>query len=135
MPYETSAFGSADGSNVTGTVSNQYGPRPIGNVEGVFRTAGYENEMVVNFDGDSIDLPVYLPEGSYVVEVRDTFATGAVTTATVGGDDVTAADGTSAGAVGPVSGELVVEGPTEGSVVVVYKHMAQGGEYPDSPGA
>lgn len=135
MAYETSAFGSADGSNVTQTVSTHFGPRSVGNEEGVFRTAGYENEMAINFDGDSIDLPVYIPEGSYVVEIRETFATGAVTTATVGGDDITGADGTAAGAVGPVGGEVVVEGPTAGTVVIVYRHLAQSGPYPDSPEA
>lgn len=133
MAYETSAFGSADGSNVNQTVSNHYGPRGVGNEEGVFRTAGYENEMSFNFDGETLDLPVYMPEGSYVIEVRDTFATGAVTTATVGGEDITAADGTSAGAVGPVGGEVVVEGPTAGSVVIVYRHLAQSGPYPENP--
>lgn len=122
MAYETSAFGSGDGSNVTQTVSNHYGPRDIGNQEGVYRTAGYQNEAVVNFDGDALDLPIYLPEGSYVVEIDENFATGAVTTATVGGDDVSlAAPGSE---VGPVGGELVIEGPTAGSVIVRFRHVA-----------
>ena len=124
MAYETSAFGSADGSNVTSTVSNHYGVRTVGNQEGVLPAKGLLTEAVVNFDGDSIDLPVYLPEGSYVVNVITSYATGAVTTATVGGDDVSTADGTELAVVGPVGGELVVEGPTAGSVVIEYRHIA-----------
>ena len=123
MGFDTASFGSADGSNVNQQVSAHYGARNVGNEEGVFRTSGYENEIAVNFDGDSIDLPIYLPEGSYVAEVRETFSTGAVTTATVGGDDVSLAE--PATPVGPVGGELVIEGPTAGTVVVVYRHLAQ----------
>jgi hypothetical protein len=129
MAYETTAFGSGDGSNVTTTVSNHYGPREIGNQEGVTRTAGADNEAVVNFDGDSLDLPVYLPEGSYVYLLVDDFATDAVTTATVGGTDISGAGGTSGGTtdplvVGPVGGELIIEGPSAGSVIVYYRHLA-----------
>src|SRR5690554_7601066 len=47
-----------------------------------------------------------LPICSYVAEVRETFSTGAVTTATVGGDDVLLA--APATPVGPVGGELVI---------------------------
>lgn len=124
MAYETSAFGSADGSNVQSTVSNHYGVRTVGNHEGVLPAKGFLTEAVVNFDGDSLDLPVVLPAGSYVVNVITSYATGAVTTATVGGDDVSTADGTEAAVVGPVGGELVVEGPTAGSVVIEYRHIA-----------
>jgi hypothetical protein len=125
MAFDTASFGSADGSNVNQQVSAHYGARNVGNEEGVFSTSGYENEAAVNFDGDSIDLPIYLPEGSYVLDVRTEFATGAITTATVGGDNIATADGTKAAIVGPVGGELVIEGPTAGTVVVVYKHLAQ----------
>lgn len=129
MAYETSAFGSADGSNVNSTVSNHYGPRVIGNTEGVYNTSGHENEAVMNFDGDTLDLPVFVPAGSYVFLLDDSFATGAVTTATVGGTDISGAGGTSGGTtdplvVGPVGGELVIEGPTAGSVIVHYRHIA-----------
>lgn len=121
MAYETSAFGSGDGSNVESTVSNHYGTRAIGNQGGVYNTSGVDNEAAINFDGDSLDLPVFLPEGSYVYAVVDADATGAVATATVGGDDISAAD---AAEVGPVGGELVVTGPTAGTVIVRYRHIA-----------
>lgn len=124
MAYEDSAFGNANGTNVTSTVSNHYGAYEIGNAEGVYPAKGVETEAAMNFDGDTIDLPVYLPEGSYVINVVTDFATGSVTTATVGGDDVSTADGTEAAVIGPVGGELVIEGPTAGTVLVYYRHIA-----------
>jgi hypothetical protein len=121
MAYETSAFGSADGSNVEQTVSNHYGPRTVGNQDGVYKTEGHYNEAAINFDGDSLDLPVYIPAGAYVIEVDETFSTGSVTTAEVGGTDVSLAEPSS-----PVeaSGEVVIEGPTAGTVIVRYRHIA-----------
>jgi hypothetical protein len=124
MAYATSAFGSADGSNVNQTVSIHYGARVIGNAEGVYPAKGVETEAAMNFDGDTIDLPVFLPSNSYVVNVVTDFATGAVTTATVGGTDISTADGTSLAVVGPVDGELVIEGPTAGTVLVYYRNIA-----------
>lgn len=124
MAYETSAFGSADGSNVTSDVSNHYGKRNIGNQEGAYPAAGVDTEFAVNFDGDTLDLPVFLLEGSYVTNVITDFATGAVTTATVGGTDISAADGTAANVAGPVSGELIVVGPTAGTVLIKVRHIA-----------
>tara|TARA_R110000751_G_scaffold14697_1_gene47531 strand:+ start:176 stop:553 length:378 start_codon:yes stop_codon:yes gene_type:complete len=124
MAYETTAFGSADGSNVTSDVSNHYGQREIGNQEGQLPTSGMVREMAINFDGDTLDLPVFMPADSYVVNVITDFATGSVTAATVGGTDVSAADGTAANVAGPVDGEVIVTGPTAGSVVLVYRHIA-----------
>lgn len=129
MAYETSAFGSGDNSNVTSDVHNHYGPREIGNAEGVYPAKGVETEAAVNFDGDTLDLPVYLPENSYVTNVVTDFATGSVTTATVGGTDISGAGGTSGGTtdplvVGPVDGELVIDGPTAGTVLVYYRNIA-----------
>lgn len=129
MAYETSAFGSADGSNVTTDVSNHYGARNVGNVEGVTRTAGADNEAVMNFDGDALDLPIFIPAGSYVYDIAEDAATGAISTATVGGTDISGAGGTSGGTtdplvVGPVGGELVITGPTAGSVIVYFRHLA-----------
>lgn len=129
MAYETSAFGNANGTNVTSDVSNHYGAREIGNAEGVYPAKGVETEAAMNFDGDTIDLPVFLPADSYVVAIVDDFATGSVATATVGGTDISGAGGTSGGTtdplvVGPVSGELVITGPTAGTVLVYYRHIA-----------
>lgn len=122
MAYEEMGFGSADGSNVTQQVHNHYGPREVGNQDGVLPAKGFLTEAVVNFDGDTIDLPVVLPADSYVTRVISDFATGAVATATVGGTDISTATDTAP--VGPVSGELVVTGPTAGSVVIEYRHIA-----------
>ncbi len=129
MAYETSAFGSADGSNVESTVSTHFGAREIGNAEGVYPAKGVDTEAAMNFDGDAIDLPVYLPPNSFVTHLVTDFATGSVTTATVGGDDISGAGGTSGGTtdplvVGPVDGELVIEGPTAGTVLVYYRNIA-----------
>lgn len=124
MPYYTTPFGSADGSNVDGEVHNQFGPRTIGNAEGVYPAKGVETEAAMNFDGDTLDLPVNLPPNSYVINVVTDFATGAITTATVGGTDISLADGTEAAVVGPVDGELVIEGPTAGTVLVYYRNIA-----------
>lgn len=124
MGYETNAFGSADGSNVTQTVNTHFGAREVGNAEGVYPSDSAHREAAMNFDGETIDLPVYLPENSYVVDIITVHATGAITTATVGGDDVSLADGTKANIAGPVSGELVIEGPTAGTVAVRYRHVA-----------
>ena len=124
MAYEQSRFGSGDGSNVTQQVSTHFGAREIGNAEGVYPAKGVETEAAVNFDGQELDLPVPLPPNSYVINVVTDFATGSVTTATVGGTDISAADGTKAAVVGPVSGELVIEGPTAGTVLVYYRNIA-----------
>lgn len=125
MAYETSAFGKADGSNVTGTVSNHYGPRAVGNAEGVLKTEGVHNEITINFDGDQIDLPVPVPPGAIVTAIVDVFATGAITTAEVDGVDISGADGTKANYVAVPDGGLIeIEGPTAGYVIVKYMHVA-----------
>tara|TARA_Y100001951_G_C11298065_1_gene277588 strand:+ start:39562 stop:39954 length:393 start_codon:yes stop_codon:yes gene_type:complete len=129
MPYYESPFGSADGSNAEGVVHNHFGPRRVGNAEGVLPAKGFETEAVVNFDGDDLPVRVVIPADSYVVGISTDFATGAITAATVGGDDITGAGavgdtGGTAAVVGPVSGELVITGPTAGSVVVYYRHIA-----------
>ena len=125
MAYETARFGSADGSNVTGEVTTHFGAYQVGNAEGVIKTEGVYNELTINFDGDQIDLPVPVPPGAIVTDVIDDFATGAVTTLTVGGVDVSGADGEKANFVPVPSGGLVVaEGPTGGYVIVKYMHVA-----------
>ena len=125
MAYETASFGKADGTNVTGTVSQHYGGFEIGNAEGVIKTEGVDNELTINFDGDQIDLPVTVPAGAIVTDVIDDFAVGSVTTLTVGGVDVSGADGAKANFVAiPDGGLVVAEGPTGGYVIVKYMHVA-----------
>lgn len=125
MAYETAAFGSADGSNVTGTVSTHFGAYQVGNAEGVIKTEGVYNELTINFDGDQIDLPVPVPAGAVVTDVITSFATGAVTTLKAGSVDISGADGTKAKFVSVPNGGLIeVEGPTAGYLIVKYMHVA-----------
>lgn len=125
MAYQTASFGSADGSNVEGTVTAHYGPYVVGNAEGVYRTAGVDNEMVVNFDGDTIDLPVPFPKNSVVTDVVTDFATGAITTLEAGSVDISGADGTTANKVSlPDGGLLTAEGPTAGYIIIRYMNVA-----------
>ena len=126
MGFETSAFGKADGSNVTSTVNNHYGARQIGGSEGVVKTEGLNNEYVINFDGDgNLDRPFPVIKGVQVTGVDETFSTGAVTAITIGGVDVAAASEAS-----PVSipegnsGDVNVTGPTAGDLVIKFKRSA-----------
>lgn len=125
MAYETSAFGKADGSNVTGTVSTHFGAFEVGNAEGMIKTEGVYNELTINFDGDQIDLPVPVPTGAVVTDVITDFAVGAITTLTVGEVDISTAVGTKATYVEvPLGGLITAEGPTGGYVIVKYMHVA-----------
>jgi hypothetical protein len=116
MPYENSA-----GLNVT----NHYGPRTTGGVQGVFKTEGYRNEYVV--DGASQGLIYLHPRGDGVwVNGHDfTFAVGTVTSITIGGVEVIGAT-----EAAPIrlfkenTGQVVVTGLTGGKVVIFYKNVA-----------
>lgn len=106
-------------------VLNHYGPRDTGSAEGVYNTSGGKNQAVVVFDGEDFPLRQYIPEDSLVINIVTAFATGAITTATVGGVDVsTAAPGAEVAVAD--GGELVVEGPTSGYVIVEYWRTAAG---------
>lgn len=113
-----------NGSNTWPTgaaaVGKTYGPRDAGNQSGPVKTEGAYNELVVNFDTVGGGAVTALA-GSHFVEVDDTFATGSVSAATVGGTDVSTA--TEASPV-EASGEVVVTGPTAGSVILRYKRIA-----------
>ena len=112
-------------SNTGLNVKNHYGPRAVGGTQGVERTAGIKNEATVNFDGEAFDFYVDIPAGAVVTHVMDEFATGAVATAVVGAVDISAADGTEAAYVAvPLGGDLVITGPTAGSVVVYFLNVA-----------
>lgn len=115
------AYESTSGLNV----NNHYGPRSSGGTQGVERTAGGDNEAVINFDGEALDLFVELPAGSVVTEVIDDFATGAVGAATVGVVNISTAAGTPATYVAtPLGGTLTVTGPTAGTVIVKFMNVA-----------
>jgi hypothetical protein len=106
-------------------VSNHYGPRNVGGFDAVKKTSGLTYEAVINFDGDDLPLKLVVPAGAIVTNVKDDFATGTASVATVGAVDISAADGTTATRV-PVTlgGDLTVTGPTAGSVIVEYEFTA-----------
>lgn len=114
----------SDGSNTwpagATDVGKTYGPRDAGNQSGPTKTEGIYNEVVVNFDAVG-GAPMTVLAGAEVIGVDETFSTGAVTVATVGGTNVLLA--TEAAPV-TASGEVVVTGPTAGSVVIRYKRVA-----------
>lgn len=72
MAYETSAFGSADGSNVTTDVNNHYGERELGSATGVIKTEGADNELTLYITGKTLTdgfLPqVDIPAGAVVTK-------------------------------------------------------------------
>lgn len=126
MAYEISPFGKADGSNVTSNVHNHFGQRKVGGEEGIIKTEGSYNEYSVNFDGDGpIGFVFPVLDGVEVIGVDETYSTGAVTVATVGGVDISAAT-----EAAPVSlaasntGVVVLTGPTAGTVVIRFKRLA-----------
>lgn len=116
MAYENSA-----GLNVT----NHYGPRETGGGRGVFKTEGYSNQLVI--DGPSQGLVFLSPRGDGVwITGHDyTFATGTVTSITIGGIEVSGAtDAAPIRLFKENTGEIVVTGLTAGKVVLFYKNVA-----------
>lgn len=112
-------------SNTGLGVNNHYGARDVGGEEGVIKTEGIANDYEVNFDAPRLDLPFPVLNGCLVTGVSEDFSTGAVTVATIGGVDVSAA--TEAAPVELLStntGEVVLTGPTAGSVIVAFLRVA-----------
>lgn len=115
------AFENTAGLNV----SNQYGPRTTGGTRGVFRTAGYRNQFMI--DGNSVGLRLTFPRGDgiWVCGHDFTFAVGTVTSIKIGGIEVIGAT-----EAAPIrlfkenTGEIVVTGLTSGKVGVDYKNVA-----------
>jgi len=124
MGFETSPFGKADGSNVDGTVVNHYGEREVGGFKGgEAPSAGAEKEISVNFDGSSTGVKVKVPLGAIVTEIVD-FFTGSISAATVGAQDISAANGAVANYVTvTTAADLTVTGPTAGTAVVKYLYV------------
>lgn len=123
MAYETSPFGSSDGSNVTSNVSNHYGQRPAGGESGVTKTEGLYEEFTINVDEAGLAVGFPIITGAVVTEIVSTFATGAITALTIGGVDVSGADGTQLNYVELASsntGAVVLTGPTAGTVIIRY---------------
>ena len=78
MGFEASKFGdgSASGSgNVVTQVNNHYAARDTGKSQGVARTAGFENELVMHIDGDMVGNAAFpliapdLPAGAVIEKV------------------------------------------------------------------
>lgn len=106
-------------------VSNHYGVRQIGGAKGVTRTEGIKNEAAINFDGEAFPMPLTLPAGIVVTQIVEEFSTGAVTAATIGAVDISAAAGTEASYVEvPLGGEVTITGPTAGTVYIYYLRQA-----------
>lgn len=123
MSFETSPFGKADGSNVDGTVHNHYGERVVGGQRGNVKTEGLYSEYKISAVDSGLDHAFPLPAGCVITEVVDDFATGAITTLTIGGQNIAGANGTAASYVklsGANTGAIVLAGPTAGYVLVKY---------------
>ena len=79
----------------------------------------------INFDGEDFPMPLTLPAGIVVTQIVEEFSTGAVTAATIGAVDISAAAGTEASYVEvPLGGEVTVTGPTAGNVYIYYLRQA-----------
>jgi len=123
MGFETSPFGNAAGSNVTTDVNNHYGQRVSGGQEGVIKTDGLYSEYKINVDSDRLGFAFPVLNGALIKEIVSDFATGAITTLTIGGVDVSGADGSDLNDVELASsntGAVVLAGPTAGSVIIRY---------------
>ena len=108
-------------------VNNHYGPRKVGGEEGNIKTEGAYNEYSINVDSDNLSFKFPVLQGAVITEVIDNFATGAITTLTVGGVDISGADGSQLTYVDVASsntGDVVIAGPTAGTVIVRYLRVA-----------
>lgn len=123
MSYETSAFGAGDGANVTSDVSNHYGQRAAGGQSGSTTHKGLYSEFNINVDADGLNSDFPIVTGALIKEVVSDFATGAITTLTIGGVDISAADGAPLNDVALAdtnTGAVVLAGPTAGTVTIRY---------------
>lgn len=116
MGFENNAFPLAEG-----TAYNHYGARNVGGLAGSEApSAGAEREVVVNFDGDSLPTKVKIPAGAIVTEIVD-FFTGTISAATVGSDNIAAANGAVINYVTvSATADLTITGPTAGNAIVKY---------------
>jgi hypothetical protein len=105
-------------------VNSQYGPQEIGGTSGVLKTRGYRNEFTANFDADSLPVTFPVGNGAWVTGVDETFSTGAVSAATIGAVDISAAtDAAPVEIAAGNTGVVVLTGPTAGTVVIEYKNV------------
>ena len=127
MAYETSAFGKADGSNVTSNVNNHFGQRKVGGEEGIVKTEGIYNEYTINFDGDG-PLGFLFPvlDGVEIIDVdADTFGTAGIETVTIGGVDVLLATESAPVSIPSTNtGVVATTNITAGTLVIRFKRLA-----------
>jgi len=111
-------------SNTGLGVNNHYGARNTGGFKGgEAPSAGAEKEISVNFDGDDTGVKVKVPAGAIVTEIVD-FFTGTISAATVGSDNIAAANGAVANYVTvSATADLTITGPTAGTAVVKYLYV------------
>ena len=116
MGFENSVF-----PHTSGTAYNHYGARTTGGLQGAEApSAGAEREIRVNFDGEALPVKVKVPAGAIVTEIVD-FFTGTISAATVGAQDISAANGAVANYVTvSATADLTVTGPSAGSALVKY---------------
>lgn len=118
------AYESTSGLNV----SNHYGVRDTGGVEGIIKTEGLINYYSVNFDGDG-PLGFIFPvlDGVEVISADvDTFGTsGGIETVTIGGVDVVpATEAVPVSIAAGNTGVVAVTNVTAGTVIIAYKRLA-----------
>ena len=115
MPFETSPFGSADGSNVDGTVHNHFGQRELGNVAGSIKTEGREVELTLDINeevitnGGPLLVDLVIPAGAVVTgayaRIDSAFTLGGTTpTINIGTDT---SEGTNGIEISEAQGEAV----------------------------
>lgn len=111
-----------DGSGLN--VNNHYGPRETGGTEGVLRTAGIENEFMIDLDNTELDFG--FPVGTksvYVTFVDDAIATG-LTSLTIGGVEVSGATEAAPVEILTSNTGVIVTDATAGKIVVNYNKYA-----------
>lgn len=108
-------------------VSNHYGVRDTGGVEGIIKTEGLVNYYTVNFDGDG-PLGFLFPvlDGCKIIDVdADTFGTNGTETVTIGGVNVLAAtDAAPVNIAASNTGVIATTFITAGTLVIAYKRLA-----------
>lgn len=100
-------------------VSNHYGPREIGGVEGVTCTGGVNNEFLIDFDNTDLEFGFPVTNGSAYVTIVD-FTPSDGSTFTIGGVDVTGATDAAPVQIPADNTGVIVSDATSGQVLVTY---------------
>lgn len=101
-------------------VSAQYGERKVGGSNGIVKNFGvFNQEAYANFDNDILQKASDIPSGAIVTAIKEVFSTGAVTAMTIGGVDTALTFPFEV----VTGGEVVITGPTAGTVYVIYDYQ------------